>query len=104
MARDVQGTQNRKLVIFLQYIEKSVTTAFAFYCDDKHSDILLRSSQLCLLLLIICKINLMLTCSSSCIIWEADRATTFAIIDKKFYVPVGSWLTQENKKLWEQLK
>ena len=46
----------------------------------------------------------MLTCSSSCIIWEADRATTFAIIDKKFYLPVGSWLTQENKKLWEQLK
>ena len=46
----------------------------------------------------------MLTCSSSCIIWEADTAATFAIIDEKFYVPLGSWSTQENTKLWEQLK
>ena len=39
MARHVQSTQNRKLLIFFQYIKKSVTTALVFYFDAKHSDI-----------------------------------------------------------------
>ena len=39
VARHVQSTQNRELVIFLQYIEKSVANAFVFYCDAKLSDI-----------------------------------------------------------------
>ena len=39
MARHVQSTQNRKLLIFFQYIQKSVTTALVFYFDAKHSDI-----------------------------------------------------------------
>ena len=39
MARHVQSTQNRKLLIFFQYIRKSVTTALVFYFDAKHSDI-----------------------------------------------------------------
>ena len=39
VARHVQNTQNKKLVIFLQNIRKNVATA-VFYCDAKHSDIL----------------------------------------------------------------
>ena len=42
VARHVQSTQNRKLVMFLQSLqEKTVATAFVIYCDAKHSDILL---------------------------------------------------------------
>ena len=40
VARHVQSTKNRKLVIFLQYIKKTVAIVFALYCDAKHSDIL----------------------------------------------------------------
>ena len=51
MARRVQSSQNKKLVIFFQYLKKSVATAFVFYCDAKHSDILRGSSHvLCYLL------------------------------------------------------
>ena len=43
-----QSAQNRKLVIFLQHIEeKSITAAFVFCCDAKHSDILWGSSHVC---------------------------------------------------------
>lgn len=34
------------------------------------------------------KINLFLTCSANCAIYEADSVTTFAIPDSKVYVPV----------------
>ena len=43
VARHIQSTQNRKLVIFLQYIKKKVLQLLlcsVFYCDAKHSDIL----------------------------------------------------------------
>ena len=46
VARYVQSTQNRKLVIFLQ----SVAAAFVFYCDAKHIDILRGSSKKCYIL------------------------------------------------------
>ena len=43
--------QIRKLVTFLQYIKEKVfcflVTAFVFYCDVKHLDILLGSSHVC---------------------------------------------------------
>ena len=42
VARSVQSTQNRKLVIFFA---QSVAAAFVFYCDTKHSDILGWSSH-----------------------------------------------------------
>ena len=42
VARYVQRTQNRKLVIFFA---KSVAATFVFYCDAKHSDILRGSSH-----------------------------------------------------------
>ena len=45
-ARHVQSTKNRELVIFLQYKkEKGFATAFVFYCDAKHLDILRGSSH-----------------------------------------------------------
>ena len=44
VARYVQRTQNRKLVIFFA---KSVAAIFVFYCDAKHSDILRGSSHVC---------------------------------------------------------
>ena len=36
--------------------------------------------------LINCEINLMLTWSANCLIWEVDRATTFEITDTNPYV------------------
>ena len=45
VVRHVQSTQNMKLVIFLEYIIKSVTTVFVFYCDAKHSDVLRGSTH-----------------------------------------------------------
>ena len=45
VARHVQGTQNRKLVIFLQWIKKKVLQLFLPYSDAKHSDILRGSSH-----------------------------------------------------------
>ena len=41
VARYVQSTQNRKLVIVLQ----SVAATFVFYCDTKHEDVLRGSSH-----------------------------------------------------------
>ena len=54
VARHVQSMQNRKLVIFLQYLKKKVLTAFVFYCDPKYLDILQGSNHvLCYLLLLL---------------------------------------------------
>ena len=55
--------------------------------------------------LINCEINLILTWSENCIISNAaaNQATTFAITDTKFYVPVAT-LTEDNAKLLQQLK
>ena len=56
VARHFQNTQNRKLVIFLQYIKKNCPNCFVFYCDAKHSDILLRGSSHVRCYLLFCKI------------------------------------------------
>ena len=46
VAGDIHRTQNRKFVIFLQYLkEKVFATAFVFYWNAKHSDILRASSH-----------------------------------------------------------
>ena len=50
--------------------------------------------------LIYCEINLML----NCVIFEVDKATTFAITDTKLYAPVVTLLTEDNTKLLQQLK
>ena len=54
--------------------------------------------------LINCKVNLILTWSSTCVIADSNGAGTFAITDTKLYVPVVTLSTQENTKLRQQLK
>ena len=49
--------------------------------------------------LIDCVINLILTWSANCVISKGDRAATLEITDKKFYVPIVTLSTQDNKKL-----
>ena len=52
-----------------------------------------------------CEINLILTWSEKCELSNDTKATTFAIIDTKLYVPVVVTLsTQDNAKLLQQLK
>ena len=53
--------------------------------------------------LINCKINLILTWSTNCVISTTTEATTFAITDTKFYVPVVTLPTKYNEKLLQQL-
>ena len=54
--------------------------------------------------LINCEINLILTLSKTFVIFEGNRATTFATTDTKLYVLVVSLSTQDNTKLLPQLK
>ena len=54
--------------------------------------------------LINCEVNLIVTWSSACVITESNGAGTFAITDKKLYVPVVTLSTQENTKFFQQLK
>ena len=54
--------------------------------------------------LINCKVNLILTWSSTCVITASNGAGTFAITDTKLYVPVVTLSTKENTKLLQQIK
>ena len=54
--------------------------------------------------LINCEVNLILTCSSNCVIIDSTGAGRFAITDARLYVPVVTLSTQENTKLLQQLK
>ena len=54
--------------------------------------------------LINCEVNLILTCSSTCVITNSAGAGTFEITDTKLYVPVVTLSTQDNSKLLQQLK
>ena len=54
--------------------------------------------------LINCKVNLIFTWSSTCVITNSTDAGTFEITDTKLYVPVVTLSTQENTKLLQQLK
>ena len=57
--------------------------------------------------LINCEVNLILTCSSTCVLISTgvpNQAATFAITDTKLYVPVVTLSTQENTKFFQQLK
>ena len=51
-----------------------------------------------------CEINLILTWSPICVVAGVNRETSFAITDKKFYVPVVTLWTNDNVKLLDQLK
>ena len=54
--------------------------------------------------LINCKVKIILTWSSTCVITDSNGAGTFAITDTKLYVPVVTLSTQENTKFLRQLK
>ena len=57
--------------------------------------------------LINCKVNLILTWSSTCVLIATNidnQIATFAITDTKLYVPVVTLSTQENTKFLPQLK
>ena len=57
--------------------------------------------------LINCEVNLILTLSSTCVLiatGQQNQAATFAITDKKLFVPVVTLSTQENTKFFQQLK
>ena len=52
--------------------------------------------------LISCEVYLKITWSANCVIYQADRATTFAITDTKLYVPVvtpSTWNQDPKKKI-----
>ena len=50
------------------------------------------------------EVNLILTWSSTCVITYSTGVGTFAIIDRKIYVPVVTLSTQDDSKLLQQLK
>ena len=57
--------------------------------------------------LINCEVNLILACSSACVLIATvnpNQNATFAITDSKIYVPVVTLSTQENTKFLQQLK
>ena len=57
--------------------------------------------------LINCEVNLILTWSSTCVLIATNnenQAAIFTITDTKLYVPVVTLSTQENTKLFQQLK
>ena len=54
--------------------------------------------------LINCEVNLILTCSSTCVITNSTSAGKFAITDTKSFVPFVTLSTQDNAKLLQQLK
>ena len=54
--------------------------------------------------LINCKVNLILTWPSTCVITNSTVAGRFAITDTRLYVPVVALSTQENDKLLQQSK
>ena len=53
-----------------------------------------------------CEINLILTWSKNCVISSSavNQATTFAMADTKFHIPVVTSLNQGNAKLLQQLR
>ena len=53
--------------------------------------------------LINCEVNLTLTWSSTCVITNSAGAGTFAITDRKLYVPVVTLSTEDKSKLLQQL-
>ena len=54
--------------------------------------------------LVNCEDNLILTCSSTCVIINSTGAGRFTITDTKLYVPAVTLSTQDNAKLLQQLK
>ena len=51
-----------------------------------------------------CEVTLYFNSSEECVICEANRATTFAKVSDKLYVPIVTLSTQDNATLLQQLK
>ena len=51
-----------------------------------------------------CEVNPILTWWSTCVIANSTGSGRFEIIDTKYYVPVVTFLTQDNAKFLTQLK
>ena len=54
--------------------------------------------------LINCEVSLILAWSSTCVITNSTGAGAFEITDTKLYVPLVTLSTQDNSKLFQQLK
>ena len=54
--------------------------------------------------LINCEVNLILTWSKDCVITSSTGKGTFATTETKFYVPVVTFSTQDNAKLYSTIK
>ena len=54
--------------------------------------------------LINCEVKIILTWSSTCVITNSAGVVTFAITHTKLYVSVVTLSTQDNSKLFQQLK
>ena len=48
-----------------------------------------------------CEVNLTLTWPGKCVLSNDTKATAFAIIDTKIYIPVVTLSTHDNEKLLE---
>ena len=67
VAKHNRNTQNRKLVIFLQYIKKNCCNCPMFYCNAKHSDILRGSSHVrCYLFTVLMVLEYEISCKLFC--------------------------------------
>ena len=51
-----------------------------------------------------CEVNLTLTWSNDCVITNSTGEGKFAITETKLYVPIVTLSTQDNAKLFQQLK
>ena len=117
--KDIPARNNGAIVTFA---ENNLTDSFNFKVkftgqtgDDgtKHVEIMVplkylsnfwRTSEMPL---INCKVNLILTWSSTCVLIATaiqNQNATFAITDTKLYVPVVTLSTQENTNFFQQLK
>ena len=54
--------------------------------------------------LINCEINLILSWSSTCVLFNSTDEGRFKITDTKLYVPAVTLSTKDNTKLFQQLK
>ena len=51
-----------------------------------------------------CEVNLILNWSKGCVIIDSENKGKFAITETKLYVPIVTVSTQDNAKLFQQLK
>ena len=118
--KDIAAVDNNNAIIYFN--ENNLTDSFNFKVkmtgqtgDDGTKNVEIMVRLKCLsnffraleMPLVNCKLNLILTWSTNCVIVStnvANQNATFAITDTKLYVPVVTISTQDNSKLLQQLK